>query len=109
MNRRRPTPALRLVGSHARVIQPPLIEEVAVAIRTRGPSQRRNRVDNQLETGFARSNCLFCALKVIDIRDQSVPTNHAASAVTRWKRANLKPSVDSIETSKTRFVLERLP
>src|SRR6516164_4678428 len=59
MNRLRPPPALRLFRSHARVIEPYLIEEVAVAARTSSPSRRGDRVDDGGEIALARPQSLL--------------------------------------------------
>src|SRR6516162_10469041 len=59
VNRLRPPPALRLFRSHARVIEPYLIEEVAVAVRTSSPCCRRNRVDDGGEIALARPQSLL--------------------------------------------------
>ena len=59
MNRFRPPPALRLFGGHARVIEPHLIEEVAVAIRTSSPCRRGDRIDDGGKIALARLQSLF--------------------------------------------------
>src|SRR5262249_32833262 len=59
MNRFRPAPALRLFRSHARVIEPHPIDEVAVAIRTSGPRCRGDRIDDCDKIALARLQSLF--------------------------------------------------
>src|SRR5215469_1825510 len=46
MDRFRPPPALRFFGNHARIIEPYLIDEVAIAIRTSCPCCRGDRIDD---------------------------------------------------------------
>src|ERR1700746_2426586 len=59
VNRFRPPPALRLFGSYARVIEPHLVEEVAVAIRAGGPCRRGDRIDDGAKIALARVQSLF--------------------------------------------------
>src|SRR6516162_1411995 len=46
VNRLRPPPALRFFRIYARVIEPHLVDEVAVAIRTSSPCRRGDRIDD---------------------------------------------------------------
>src|SRR5262245_5566439 len=68
MNRLGPPPALSLFRSHARVIQPTLIEEVAVAIRTSSPCRCRNRVDNYARIALVQAQSLCSLLGIIHRR-----------------------------------------
>src|SRR5215470_14243202 len=52
MNRFSPPPAFRRYRGHARVIKPTLIEEVAVAVRTSGPSCCWDRINYLSQFGF---------------------------------------------------------
>src|SRR5215467_10370342 len=58
VNRLRPPPALCLFSSHARVIEPYLIEEVAAAVRTSSPCRRRDRIDDGGKIALARPQSL---------------------------------------------------
>src|SRR4029078_10366165 len=101
------TPVPQLFRGKTCIVEVVPANKLSGTIPTRLPCQRGKRVDDHLKIAFASAQSLLGALPVFDIRDQNVPTNKAPDAVTRWKRAHLKPSVDSIETSKTRLVLER--
>src|SRR5262245_7438118 len=48
MNRFCPAPALCLLRSHASVVEPYLIDEVAVAVGTSGPCCRGDRIDDSI-------------------------------------------------------------
>src|SRR5262249_2577004 len=67
MDRLRPSPALRFFGGQARVIEPHLIEEVTVAVWTRSPCCRRNRVDDGGKTGLTLLPNLFGGLAVRNV------------------------------------------
>src|SRR5262249_7869167 len=54
MNRFPPAPALRLFGGHTRIVQPHLIEEVAVAIGTSSPCCCGDRIDDGGKIPLAR-------------------------------------------------------
>src|SRR5215472_2723827 len=58
-NRFRPSPPLRLFRSHARVIEPYLIEEVAAAVRTSSPCRSGNRIDDGGKIALARPQSLL--------------------------------------------------
>src|SRR5215469_14245290 len=59
MNRFRPPPAPRLYRSHARVIEPHLIDEVEVAVRTTGPCRHGDCIDDCGKIVLARPQSLF--------------------------------------------------
>src|ERR1700752_2050128 len=60
-----PAPASSLFRGHARVVQPTLIEEVAVAICTCSPSGRGNRVNNHAQVALVQLQSLDSLLRLI--------------------------------------------
>src|SRR5215475_16029458 len=71
MNRFSPSPALRLFRSHACVIEPALIEEVAVTIGTTGPCCRGNRVDDGGKIALALVQRLLRTVVLGDVDDRA--------------------------------------
>src|SRR5215469_1874936 len=61
VNRLRPPPPLCLFGSHARVIEPYLVEEVAVAVRMSSPCGRGDGIDKGGKVALARPQSLLRA------------------------------------------------
>src|SRR5262249_29288227 len=59
MNRFHPPPALRLFRGHGRVIEPYLVEEVAVAIGASGPRCSGDGIDDGGKIALARMQSLF--------------------------------------------------
>src|SRR5215467_1435408 len=68
MNRFRPAPTLRLFRSHTCVIEPDLIEEVAVAVRTSSPGCCGDCIDDGSKVTLTCSPCLLRLLSILDIR-----------------------------------------
>src|SRR6185312_1977010 len=81
----RPTPVPQLFRGKTCIVEVVPVKKLGGTIPTRRPCQRGKRVDDQLKIAFACAQGVLGALPVFDIRDQNVPTNKAADAVTRWK------------------------
>src|SRR5262249_32115312 len=94
MNRFRPPPALRLFRGHPRVIEPHLIEEVAVAVRTSSPCRRGNRIDNAGKITLACPHSLFSLFAIINISACAVPPHDLAGFVAERLGANEKPAIN---------------
>src|SRR5262245_33119930 len=103
MNRFRPPPALRLCRGHACVIQPHLIEEVTVAIRTSSPCCCWDRIDDGGEIALARPQSIFGFFPIIDIGAGSVPSLDLARLVAERLGTNQKPTINAIMATKTRL------
>src|SRR5262249_25410364 len=71
MNRVGPSPALCLFRSHAYVIEPALIEEVAIAIRTSSPCCSGNRVDDGGKIALARLQSFLPTVVLGDVDDRA--------------------------------------
>src|SRR6266403_2958192 len=56
-----------LFQSKARIVQPTLIEEIKVAVRSKAPGHRGNCVDYQAKVFFTEAHCLFRSLPVGDV------------------------------------------
>src|SRR5262249_17125002 len=103
MNRFHPAPALRLLSGHARVIEPYLIQEVAVAIGASRPRCCGNRIYDGTEVTLACSLCLLRLLSIFNIRACAVPPHDLARVIAESLSANEKPSVNTIMAAKARF------
>src|SRR5262249_25771034 len=61
-----------------------------------------------LKIAFACTDDVLGALAVVDVGEQAVPTSDLSVRVAPGQPANLKPTVDAIETSNARFEVVRL-
>src|SRR4030095_6356346 len=105
MNRLGPPPALRLLRGLSRVIEPHLIEEVAVAVRTSGPCRRGNRIDDGGKITLACPQRLFRLFTVLDISAGAVPPYDLAGLVQERLGADEEPTKNPLTTDKESFAL----
>ena len=80
-----------------------LVEEFGRTVRTCGPRQRRNRVDDLGEIALARKQRLFRALPIVDVDVQGVPADNAPVGVAQRQPANLKPTISPVSAAKSLF------
>src|SRR5262245_29053128 len=109
MNRFCPAPALGFFGKHARIIEPHLIEEVAVAVWTSSPCRRGDRIDDGGKVALAPLPRLFSHFSIINIGARTVPPKDFAGLVPQSLRANEKPSINAIVPAKTCLEFARFP
>src|SRR5581483_4809044 len=101
-----PVPALRLFTGQTRELEVVPVQEVGRAINVRGPRERRNCVDDQLKVAFIGAQCIFCALPLIDIRQQHAPPDDLVIRAEQRKCSSLKPSIHTISTPQTLVALK---
>ncbi len=96
MDGSRPAPTGGLFQRNTDEVQIVLVEELGTAIWTRRPGQRRNRVDDELETASPAGESLLGTLPLVDIGQEHAPVNDVAGGIAKRKSVVLKPAIDAI-------------
>src|SRR5262245_6648613 len=109
MNRFRPAPALRLFHRRTGVVEPHLIEEVAVAIGASSPCSRGDGIDDGGKVALGRVLRLLRLLAIFDVYIGSVPFDDMVRLIPLWISADKKPSICAVESAHAYFSVPRFP
>ncbi len=75
----RPSPSLCLFGCETRVVEPAVIQEVAIPLRTGRPGGRGNRANDLARINRALPQRLLGSLPFVDIDVQRLPADRSGS------------------------------
>ena len=84
------------------------VDIVERAVGSRARDESRDRLHEQSEVMFTLTKCLFRPPLIIDVREQTVPSDNAASIVEKGLRADVDPPVDAIEAPHAMIKVQRL-
>src|SRR5271170_4694145 len=96
-----PTKTQEILVPHTDIVQSPLIELGLFAMGPQGPEQAGHRFDDLTELVFALPKSLLRLSSVIDIDQDSAPTEHAAIAGSQWFSAHLEPPISAVRSAKS--------
>src|SRR5919106_1781087 len=93
----------------AKEFQEALIHELDVTDGIERVDHGRNTLEDEAEITFAPPQLLFGTSLIVDVGEQTVPSDDAAAIVQKGIHTDVDPAVDPIEALQAVIELQRLP